>query len=46
MTDLQYPSFPKIPRLNRAVIVTEKIDGTNGLIEVSVDDDEPKGARA
>jgi hypothetical protein len=29
-----YPSFPKIPRFNREVIVTEKLDGTNALIRV------------
>lgn len=27
--------FPKIPRLNRTVIVTEKIDGTNACVVVS-----------
>jgi hypothetical protein len=31
-----YPEFQKIPRLSRECFVTEKIDGTNGL--VSVDD--------
>ncbi|MER7445016.1 RNA ligase family protein [Micromonospora avicenniae] len=29
-----YPAFPKIPRFHRQVTITEKIDGTNGLIEV------------
>lgn len=29
-----YPSFPKIPRWNREVVITEKIDGTNGLISI------------
>lgn len=29
-----YPAFTKIPRLHRTVTITEKIDGTNGLIEV------------
>lgn len=32
MTD--YPAFGKIPRLNREVVWTEKIDGTNGLISI------------
>ncbi len=32
MTD--FPSFGKIPRWNREVVVTEKIDGTNGLISI------------
>lgn len=29
-----YPKFGKIPRLNRDVMITEKIDGTNGLVSV------------
>ena len=29
-----YPKFGSIPRLFREVIVTEKIDGTNGLIRI------------
>ena len=29
--------FQKIPRLNRQVIVTEKIDGTNGVIHIAED---------
>lgn len=36
MTDIEikYPAFGKIPRWNREVIITEKIDGTNGLISI------------
>lgn len=37
MTEPQRPEFlpfSKIPRLNREVIVTEKIDGTNGIVYV------------
>jgi len=30
-----YPTFPKIPRLYRNITITEKIDGTNGLIEIT-----------
>jgi hypothetical protein len=30
----EYPAFGKIPRLNREVIWTEKIDGTNGMVSV------------
>lgn len=30
-----YPAFVKIPRLFRDIVVTEKIDGTNGLIAIS-----------
>jgi len=32
-----FQEFPKIPRLNRTVIVTEKIDGTNACVVVSDD---------
>lgn len=31
---LEFKEFPKIPRLNREVIVTEKIDGTNAQINI------------
>lgn len=31
---MEFVSFPKIPRLSREIIVTEKIDGTNGCIFV------------
>lgn len=35
MTDSSnYPAFGKIPRLNRPVLWTEKIDGTNGLVSI------------
>ena len=35
MTDTdRFPAFPKIPRLHREVVITEKIDGTNGIIEI------------
>ena len=30
-----YPAFKPIPRLHRPFVVTEKIDGTNGLIMIS-----------
>lgn len=33
-----FPAFGKIPRFNREVVVTEKIDGTNGVIEVGEGD--------
>ena len=32
-----FRKFPKIPRLNREIIITEKIDGTNGVIHVTED---------
>lgn len=31
---MTYPAFGKIPRWNREVVLTEKIDGTNGLVAV------------
>jgi hypothetical protein len=37
MTDPEFKEFDKIARLNREVVVTEKIDGTNGLVWVSED---------
>lgn len=30
--DMEFIPFPKIPRLNRDVVITEKLDGTNGHI--------------
>ena len=35
--DIEFKPFDKIARLNREVIVTEKIDGTNALVWVSED---------
>jgi hypothetical protein len=35
--DEKYPKFESIPRLNRNFVISEKIDGTNGLIEVVQD---------
>lgn len=32
---MEFEAFPKVPRLNRDVIVTEKIDGTNACIIIS-----------
>ncbi|MDX3260737.1 RNA ligase family protein [Streptomyces sp. MI02-2A] len=34
-----YPKFRSIPRLHRPVVVSEKVDGTNGLIEIVSADD-------
>jgi hypothetical protein len=33
-----FVAFPKIPRLNRRIVVTEKIDGSNGCIVITDDD--------
>jgi len=31
----EFKPFPKIPRFSREVLITEKIDGTNGIIHVN-----------
>ncbi len=31
----KFVSFPKVPRLNRTIIITEKIDGTNAQVTVT-----------
>ena len=33
----EFQKFPKIPRLNRGIIITEKIDGTNAQILITED---------
>ncbi len=45
MTTSEYPSFKKIPRLNKPMVVTEKIDGTNGLVFVGEDGTVRAGSR-
>ena len=35
--DLPFTSFPKIPRLSRSCIITEKLDGTNVRVHVAAD---------
>ena len=37
MNDEQFTQFPKMARLQREVIVTEKIDGTNALVYITDD---------
>ena len=37
ITDEQFTQFPKMARLQREVIVTEKIDGTNALVYITDD---------
>jgi hypothetical protein len=34
---IPFKGFPKIPRLSREIIITEKIDGTNGCIYIEDD---------
>jgi hypothetical protein len=38
---MEFEKFPKIARLFRPIIITEKIDGTNGQINVPEDPSEP-----
>lgn len=41
----EFTGFPKIARLNREIIVTEKIDGTNALVEIAEDGSIRTGSR-
>lgn len=34
MTEPQFQAWPKIARLNRDIVVSEKLDGTNGAIQI------------
>lgn len=46
MTDFpQFVAFAKIPRLEKQCIVTEKIDGTNGVIHITLDGELFVGSR-
>lgn len=38
-TNREFVGFPKIPRLNRGIIVTEKIDGSNACIVIDEESD-------
>lgn len=42
----RFPAFPKIPRLRRRIVVTEKIDGTNALVFVADDGTIRAGSRS
>lgn len=45
-SDPDYPAFGSIPRLNRDVVMTEKIDGTNGLVSIEIVDIEGETVRS
>jgi hypothetical protein len=45
MTDLAFQEFPKMARLSRPCIITEKIDGTNAQILIGEDGDIKAGSR-
>jgi hypothetical protein len=42
----EFTPFPKIPRLSKPVVITEKIDGTNALVYVTDDGDVFAGSRS
>ena len=42
----EFVEFPKIPRLSRPCIITEKIDGTNGVVHVAEDGVVTAGSRS
>lgn len=41
----EFKPFGKIPRLNREIIITEKLDGTNGLVHVDAEGNVRAGSR-
>ena len=43
--DIEFKEFPKIARLSREIIVTEKIDGTNAQILITEDGQILTGSR-
>jgi hypothetical protein len=42
----EFKAFDKIPRLNREVVVTEKLDGTNAIVHVAEDGAVRAGSRS
>jgi hypothetical protein len=46
MTELTFAEFPKIARLNRECVISEKIDGTNGQIIIGEDGAIAAGSRS
>ena len=45
MRDVEFVEFPKMPRLSREIVVTEKIDGTNAQIYIGDDGEFLVGSR-
>ena len=43
--DTQFVGFPKIPRLSRDIVITEKLDGTSGCIYIGDDGEFLIGSR-
>jgi hypothetical protein len=46
MGDAEFQAFPKMPRLSRDCLVTEKIDGTNAQIFISEDGEIRAGSKS
>jgi hypothetical protein len=46
MSEAEFKEFPKIARLNREVVITEKLDGTNALVFVGEDGAVRAGSRS
>lgn len=46
MEDIEFTAFPKMPRLRREIIITEKIDGTNAQVFVGEDGAVRAGSRS
>ena len=42
---MEFTEFPKMPRLSRDMVITEKLDGTNGQIIITEDGDFLVGSR-
>ncbi len=42
---VEFKAFPKIPRLKRGIVITEKIDGTNAQVHISEDGTVLAGSR-
>jgi hypothetical protein len=42
---MEFTEFPKMPRLSREIIITEKIDGTNGCVCITDDGEMLVGSR-
>jgi hypothetical protein len=45
MSRPDFVSFPKIPRLKRGIVITEKIDGTNAQVHITADGELFVGSR-
>jgi len=45
INNLEFTAFPKMARLSREIVITEKIDGTNACIKITADGDFLTGSR-